>query len=111
MNTCTIEIKEKEYTLCLNRDAIKVAESYGFNMDEMEKGIRILTHTEILWKAGFHKNHPEVNDNLALKLMASYKEEGGDVGEVIAFLIEEYLAFLTALSNGASTKKAKIVRA
>jgi hypothetical protein len=110
MNTCTIEIKEKEYTLCLNRDAIRLAEGMGFNMAEMEQGIKILTHTEILWRAGFYENHKEVNDSLSLKLKESYQAEGGDVGEVVAFLIQEYMGFLTALTNGKSEKKAKIVR-
>lgn len=111
MNTCVIEINNKEYTLCLTRDSVRLMESMGFDMAELEKGKNILTHTEILWRAGFYENHKDVNDNLAIKLMKSYKEEGGDVGEVIKFLLEEYLGFLIALSSGESTKKAKIVRA
>ena len=53
-------------------------------------------------------NHSEVNPSLALKLMDSYKEEGGDVAEVARFIIDEYQSFISALSVTNSKKKAKI---
>ena len=53
-------------------------------------------------------HHSEVNPNLSLKLMESYKEEGGDVAEVARFVLEEYQSFITALSDTKSKKKATI---
>lgn len=112
MNTCTIEIKDKEYTLCLTREAVKQIENMGFNIQNFIQ--KPITYQDILWYGGFVANHSNVNPNLAIKLMESYKEEGGDVNEVLEFLSEEYSNFVNAPTDTASKKKmkkAKIVKA
>lgn len=109
MNTCTIEIKDKEYTLCLTREAVKEIEKLGFNIQSfMNKPI---TYMDILWYGGFIAKHKNVNQNLSVKLLESYKEEGGDVNEVIEFLASEYSNFVNAPTDTKATKKAKIVKA
>lgn len=109
MNTCTIEINDKEYTLCLTREAIKKIESMGFNIQNFIQ--KPITYQDILWYGGFVANHPEVNPNLAIKLMETYQKEG-DVNEVLEFLSEEYSNFVNAPTDTASKKKkAKIVKA
>ena len=40
--------------------------------------------------------------------MESYREEGGDVMEVVKFVFEEYQSFINALSDTGSKKKATI---
>lgn len=109
MNTCTIEINDKEYTLCLTREAVKKIEAMGFNIQNFIQ--KPITYQDILWYGGFIAKHPEVNPNLAIKLMESYSEDG-DVDEVLEFLSEEYSNFVNAPTDTASKKKkAKIVKA
>ncbi len=109
MNTCTIEIGDKEYTLCLTREAIKEMESLGFNIQEfMAKPI---TYMDILWYGGFYAKHKNINKTKALNLQDQYKAEGGDVNEVIEFLATEYANFVNAPTDTKPTKKAKIVKA
>lgn len=109
MNTCTIEIKDKEYTLCLTREAVKKIEAMGFNIQNFIQ--KPITYQDILWYGGFIAKHPDVNPNLAIKLMESYSEDG-DVDEVLEFLSEEYSNFVNAPADTASKKKkAKIVKA
>lgn len=109
MNTCTIEVSGKEYTLCLTRKAVKEIENLGFNIQAfMNKPV---TYMDILWYGGFITNHRTVNQNLSLKIMDSYKAEGGDVNEVIEFLASEYSNFVNAPTDTKATKKAKIVKA
>lgn len=109
MNTCTIEINDKEYTLCLTREAIKKIEGMGFNIQNFIQ--KPITYQDILWYGGFIAKHPDVNSNLAIKLMESYREDG-DVNEVLEFLSEEYSNFVNAPADTASKKKkAKIVKA
>lgn len=109
MNTCTIEIKDKEYTLCLTREAVKKIEAMGFNIQNFIQ--KPITYQDILWYGGFVAKHPDVNPNLAIKLMESYSEDG-DVDEVLEFLSEEYSNFVNAPADTASKKKkAKIVKA
>ena len=81
-------------------------EGAGFNVVDFDK--KPVTSVELLWTAGFIMNHSEVNPNLALKLMDTYKEEGGDVSEVAKFVLEEYQSFINALSVTKSKKKATI---
>ena len=106
MRKCSINIKDKEYTIQLNRDSIVWLENAGFNISDFDK--KPLVTIELLWSAGFIMNHPEVNPNLALKLMESYKEEDGDVAEVAKFVLEEYQSFISALSDTKLKKKATI---
>lgn len=109
MNTCIIEIGGKEYTLCLTREAVKEMENSGFNIqDFMAKPI---TYMDILWVGGFYAKHRNINKTKALHLQDQYKEEGGDVNEVIEFLVNEYANFVNAPTDTKSTKKAKIVKA
>lgn len=103
MRKCSITIKDKEYTIQLNRDSVVWLESVGFSLEDITK--KPVTSIDLLWAAGFVMNHPEVNAGLALKLQQSYKEEGGDVMEVIKFISEEYQTFITALSDTGSKKK------
>lgn len=109
MNTCTIEINDKEYTLCLTRESIKKIENMGFNIQNFIQ--KPVTYQDILWYGGFIAKHPDVNPNLAIKLMESYQEEG-NVSEVLEFLSEEYSNFVNAPADtGSKKKKAKIVKA
>ena len=109
MNTCTIEIGDKEYTLCLTREAVKEMENQGFNIQAfMQKPV---TYMDILWLGGFYTNHRNINKTKALNLQDQYKKEGGDVNEVIEFLASEYSKFVNAPTDTKSVKKAKIVKA
>jgi hypothetical protein len=109
MNTCIIEVGDKEYTLCLTREAVKEIEKLGFNIqDFMNKPI---TYMDLLWYGGFIPKHKTVSQNLSLKIMETYKEEGGDINEVIEFLASEYSNFVNAPTDTKAKKKAKIVKA
>ena len=107
MRKCTINVNEKDYDLVLTRDTVKWLEGNGFVLEDFEK--KPITYYDILWNAGFIENYPHVHPQLAFKLMNSYEEEGGDVKEVIRFMIEEYTNFINALTDTKSKKKAKIV--
>lgn len=106
MRKCSITIKDKEYIIQLNRESVMWLESSGFSLSEFEN--KPVLSIELLWTAGFKMNHSDVNPSLALKLMESYTEEGGDVSEVAKFILEEYQSFINALSVTNSKKKITI---
>lgn len=109
MNTCTINVGEKDYTLCLNRNAIKEMEKLGFNIQTfMAKPV---TQMDVLWYGGFLTKHKNLSQNTVLGLLDKYREEGGDVNEVIEFLAEEYSNFVNAPTDTKAKKKATIVKA
>lgn len=106
MRKCSITIKDKDYTIRINRDSIVWLEQNGFNMADFD--VKPLLTIELLWVAGFRMNHPEISRSDALELMEEYKEEGGDIMEVAKFVAEEYSSFMSALSVTKSKKKATI---
>lgn len=106
MRKCSITINDKEYSIQINRESIVWLEARGFAIDEFAR--KPITYVDTIWTAGFLVNHPDVNPSLALKLMETYKDEGGDVMEVVNFILEEYQSFISALSDTKSKKKATI---
>ena len=106
MRKCSININDKDYVIEINRDSIVWLEARGFSVSEFTK--KPITYIDMIWTSGFLKNHSEVNQSLALKLMETYKEEGGDIMEIINFILEEYQSFISALSDTKPKKKATI---
>lgn len=99
MRQLVLNINDKDYTLQLNRNAIKWLEANGFSIDKMEE--KLLTYYDLLWTSLFIANHRDVNPNLALKLQESYVAAKGNkmLNKVIAFAIEEYQSFILALAD------------
>lgn len=106
MRKCSININDKDYTIQINRESIVWLEARGFSVEDFAK--KPVTYIDIVWTSGFLVNHKEVNNSLALKLMETYKEEGGDIMEIVNFILEEYQSFISALSDTKSKKKATI---
>ena len=104
MNICKINIEEKNYELCLVRDSIKWLEARGISINDIDA--RPVTFVDGMWTALFVKNYADKTEAECIDLLNKYKDENGDVGEVIRFGIEEYTAFLNAL-NGTKSKKIK----
>ena len=97
MRKLKLKINDKDFDLSLNRAAIRWLEANGFVIEEFDK--KPVTYYDLLWYSLFIENHPEVNPSLSIKLMDSYKKSGKSVGNVIRFAIEEYTAFMNALSD------------
>lgn len=97
MRKLKLKINEKDYTLEMNRDSIKWLEAMGFDIDEFDK--KPLTFYDLIWASLFIANHKDVNPNLAIKLMETYEKSGKKPAKVVKFAIEEYQAFMNALSD------------
>lgn len=96
------DLNGKNYSLEMNRDAIKWLEANGFAIEEFYK--KPITYYDMLWMSLFIANHREVNVNLAMKLMETYEKSGKKTAKVIKFAIEEYQSFMNALSDIDSTE-------
>ena len=112
MNKCTININEKDYELSLVRESVKWLENRGISIIDVER--RPVTFTDGMWVALFVANYGDMQEQEVLDLKDKYRDENGDVGEVIEFGVKEYGAFLNALNGTKSktkVKKAKITKA
>lgn len=108
MEIMVIEIKDKEYKLGYptRKDAVN-AERNGLRLLQLENNP--LEVSEQLFYTGLLANQPSITEDEAERLLSEYIEEGGDVGEINAFLIKQYSAFQHS-PNGKKKKKAKIVK-
>ena len=98
MNIDIIEIDGKEYELCLNRKAIKIAENAGLTPDAFEK--RPLSAIDALWRASFIIKHPEVTEEKASELYDLAEAKDSELlGNIIKKLVDKYVSFFKALSN------------
>lgn len=102
MRKLKLKINEKDYTLELNRDSVKWLEAMGFSIEEFYK--KPVTYYDLVWTSLFLANHQDVNPNLALKLMETYKASGKSPSKVVKFAIEEYQSFMNALTDTNSTE-------
>lgn len=97
MRKLKLKINDKDYTLEMNRDSIKWLEMNGFSIEEFDK--KPITFYDMLWMSLFLTNHKDVNPNLAIKLMDSYKDSNKKPAKVVKFAIDEYQAFMSALTD------------
>ena len=100
MRKCKINIEDKDYELSLTRKSVIWLEKQGFDLTKVEQ--QPITTYNMMFEAGFKQDYPEIN---ASELLEKYEEEGGDITEVVTFLIEEYVAFINALTDTKSKKK------
>ena len=100
MRKIKINIGEKDYILYLTRKSVEWLENNGFDLKEIER--KPVSSYSLMFRAGFAQEYPNVNSDA---LMAQYEEEGGDVAEVVTFLIEEYANFIKSLTDTSSKKK------
>lgn len=108
METMIIEIKEKEYKLGYkSREGVKKAEELGLNLSELEA--KPLSTTDKLFYTALLANHSDITENEASELIQEYINEGGDIGEVNAFLIKQIVG-LQQSPNTKKKKKAKIIK-
>ena len=102
MRKLKLKINDKDYTLEMNRNSIKWLEANGFSIEEFDR--KPITFYDLIWTSLFLANHSDVNPNLALKLMETYQKSGKSPSKVIKFAIEEYQAFMSALTDINSTE-------
>lgn len=97
-----IEIANKEYTLEFDRKSIVFAEEViGFNLAKYDE--TPVASAYKLFAGGLHKNHPQIKIENKVKLLDTYKDEGGDVEELLGFLIEAYVGFLQTTQKPTKT--------
>lgn len=102
MRKLELKINDKDYQLQMTRDSIKWLEANGFSIEDFNK--KPITYFDLLWASLFMANHKDVNPSLALKLMDTYEKNGKKVANIVKFAIEEYQAFMNALSDTSSTE-------
>lgn len=99
-----IEVEGKEYILAFpRRKDAENAERLGFSVNLMAD--QPLIQTDKLFHAALLAKQSNITAEMATDIREKYQEEGGDIGELNSFLIEQYTGFFKS-KNG--KKKLKI---
>jgi hypothetical protein len=103
-----IEVGENTYKLGYpTREDIVKAEDMGLKLLELEE--KPVKTTNMLFYTALLAKQPTITKDEAIKLLNQYIEEGGEIGEINSFLMQQYVAFQKS-PNGKKKKKAKIIK-
>jgi hypothetical protein len=102
-----IEVNGKEYILAFpTRKDAENAERLGFCLNLMET--QPLIQMDKLFHSALLAKQERITAEMAIEIREKYQEEGGDIGEINSFLIEQYMGFFK-LKDGKKTKKAETI--
>lgn len=103
-NRAIVEIGEQKYTFELDRQAVvNLEENIGFAITKVET--QPVVQSGNLWVGGLQKNHPKLSFRARMDLLDAFQEEGGDVSEMVEFLVEQYASFLQTIPTDTKKKK------
>lgn len=103
-----IEVEGKEYILAFpNRKDAENAERLGFCLNYMET--QPLIQMDKLFHSALLAKQPRITAEMATDIREKYQEEGGDIGEINSFLIEQYMGFFKSQNGKKKVKKAETI--
>lgn len=103
-----IEVEGKEYILAFpNRKDAENAERLGFCLNLMET--QPLIQMDKLFHSALLAKQPRITAEMAIDIREKYQEEGGDIGDINSFLIEQYMGFFKLQNGKKKTKKAETI--
>lgn len=98
-----IELEDKEYILgFFTRKDVKIAEKKGLRVSKIED--ELFTQTDKLFYAGLLAKQPSITEAEAEAIIEKFINEGGDLQEVVGFLVKQIMGFMTS-QTGKSKKK------
>ena len=103
-----IEVEGREYILAFpTRKDAENAERIGFCLNLMET--QPLTQMDKLFHSALLAKQPRISAEMATDIREKYQEEGGDIGDVNSFLIEQYMGFFKFQNGKKKMKKAETI--
>lgn len=103
-----IEVEGKEYILAFpTRKDAENAEIMGFCLNLMES--QPLIQMDKLFHSALLAKQPRITAEMAIDIREKYQEEGGDIGDINSFLIEQYMGFFKFQHGKKKAKKAEII--
>ena len=94
MSKIAITYEKNTYELEYNRNAVRMMESQGFNIDTLTT--QPVTMIPLLFYGAFSKNHTGIKRNLVDKIYDSLSNKQG----LIAALVEMYAETVSSLMEG-----------
>lgn len=102
------EYEGKEYTLEFNREAVRMAERSGFDVENFDA--KVLSNSEDLFYFSFRMHHPEVTMEDAMDIL--YKGFGGlkaeEVRQLIELFSEPYISLMNVEGNEKNVRRVTI---
>lgn len=103
-----IDVGGEAYILAFpTRKDAENAERLGFCLNLMET--QPLIQMDKLFHSALLAKQSRITAEMATDIREKYQEEGGDIGEINSFLIEQYMGFFKSQVGKKNTKKAETI--
>lgn len=103
-----IEVEGKDYILAFpTRKDAENAERIGFCLNSMET--QPLIQMDKLFHSALLAKQPKTTAEMAIEIREKFQEEGGDIGDINAFLIEQYMGFFKFQNGKKKVKKTETI--
>lgn len=103
-----IIVEGKEYILAFpTRIDAQNAERLGFSLTLMEN--QPLIQMDKLFQAALLAKQPNITEAIATEIREKYQNEGGDIGELNSFLIQQYMGFFKFQDGKKKIKTAETI--
>lgn len=103
-----IEVEGKEYLLAFpTRKDAENAERLGFSLNLLES--QPLIQMDKLFHAALLAKQPNITAEMAIEIREKFQDEGGDIGEINSFLVEQYLGFFKFPNGKKKGKKIETI--
>lgn len=103
-----IEVEGKEYILAFpTRKDAENAERIGFSLSLMEN--QPLIQMDKLFHSALLAKQSRITAEMATEIREKYQDEGGDIGEINSFLVQEYMGFFKSQNGKKRSKTAETI--
>lgn len=103
-----IEVEGKEYILAFpTRTDAENAERLGFCLNLLES--QPLIQMDKLFHSALLAKQPRITAEMAIDIREKYQDDGGDIGDVNSFLVEQYMGFFKSQNGKKKMKKAETI--
>lgn len=92
-----LDFEDKEYELGFTKQTVRLAESMGFDIGDLQNQSKVVTPITILFYASFLAKHPGIKENLVDRIY----DDLDNKGELVSKLVEIYSDTISAMmANG-----------
>lgn len=97
----TLEFEDKEYELGFTKGSVRLAESMGFNMQDIQNQTRLVTAISILFYASFLAKNARIREDLVERIYEELDDKTALINELVSLYSDTVSSMM---ENGKNAK-------
>lgn len=90
----TLEFEDKEYELGFTKQTVRLAESMGFSIGELQSQSKVITPITILFYASFLAKHSRIKEELVDRIYDALDDKKGLINELVSLYSDTIAALM-----------------